>query len=59
MDEPRQSYLVNTMQWEENEVIVRAWDAWFINSIQNMVGKLAEMLYKTYNTYLWWKSLKP
>lgn len=59
MDEPRQRYLVNTMQWEENEVIVRAWDAWFINSIQNMVGKLAEMLYKTYNAYLWWKSLKP
>lgn len=57
MDEPRERYLVNTMQWEENEVIVR--DAWFINSIQNMVGKLAEILYKTYNAYLWWKSLKP
>ena len=35
------------MQWEENEIMVRAWDAWFINSIPNMVGKLVEMFYKS------------
>ena len=47
MDEPRESSLVDTMQWEENEIIVRAWEAWFINSIPNMVGKLVEMFYKS------------
>ena len=47
MDEPRERYLVYTMQWEENEIMVRAWDAWFINSIPNMVGKLVEMFYKS------------
>lgn len=36
------------MQLEENQVIVRDCDSWFIKNIQNMAAKSTEMLCKTY-----------
>lgn len=46
------------MQLEENQVIVRACDICFINSIQSMVAKSIEMVCKTYENLFLLKVLE-